>query len=136
MDQDQKDKLVAYQYALSFDLGNGRGIQVNGTFLIDDDKASMNGKLDQMWEVLERLRAKVQVEQVIGELRTALSRKMQLEEMLIRIEGAAAKRKELNKRPTDAENADIANHRTNVLAQEAAINDLNVALAELRHKAA
>ncbi len=136
MDQDQEKKLVAYQYALSFDLGNGRGIQVNGTFLVDDDTPDMNKKLDRMWVVLERLRAKVQVEQTIAALRTALSMKAQTEEMMIRAEGAAAQRKEQKKLPTTQEAADIANHRANLRRQEAEINDITVALEELRHKAA
>ncbi len=136
MDQDPAKRLVTRTYQLAFDLGNGRSIAVNGNFYIDDDTKSMNEGLDQIWKVLERLRAKVQVEDMMGHLKTAKVRKAQTEEILIRAEATYEQNMQTRKIPKETDLANIANHRTNILKQEQEIRELEETLAEKRAQAA
>jgi hypothetical protein len=136
MDQDPAKRLVTRTYQLAFDLGNGRSIAVNGNFYLDDDAKSMNEGLDQIWNVLERLRAKVQVEDLTERLKTARVINAQTEEILIRSEATLEHENKTRTVPNKQHQADIANHRTNILRQEQEIRALEETLAEKRAQAA
>lgn len=74
MPEDQAKRLVGHTYVLAFDLGNGRSIQVNGNLYADDDQATINGKFDAMMAVLERQRARAEVEIIEAELKQRVKR--------------------------------------------------------------
>lgn len=69
MNTTEGTKLVGHNYALTYDLGNGRSIQVNGNFYQDDSPAEMNAKLDKLRGVLDRQRAKSDLEILRAELK-------------------------------------------------------------------
>jgi hypothetical protein len=133
---DQTKRLVGHNYALSFDLGNGRGIQVNGNFYVDDGLPEMNAKLDQVWVVLERLRAKVQVETLILDLKQAKTMVLQTEELLLRAEAGNEIRQKAGKMVTTQQSADLANLHSNLLKQRQDVKNIEEMLGEKRAQAA
>jgi hypothetical protein len=133
---DQAKRIVGHNYALSFDLGNNRSIQVNGNFYIDDSILDMNVKLDQIWIVLERLRAKVQVEALALDLKQAQTMVRQTEELLVRAEATSDMRKKAGKLMTTQQDADLANLHTNLIKQRQDIRDIEGMLVEKRAQAA
>jgi len=68
MEEAKKD-LIGQQFALSVDIGDGRGIQINGIFLREDDEVVINAQLDKLWNITERMRARVRVQQLEDEIR-------------------------------------------------------------------
>jgi hypothetical protein len=133
---DAAKRIVGHNYAMSFDLGNNRSIQVNGNFYVDDDIAAMNAKLDQIWVVLERLRAKVQVETLILDLKQAKTMVLQTEELLLRAEAGNEVRQKSGKLVTTQQSADLANLHSNLLKQRQDVKNIEEMLGEKRAQAA
>jgi hypothetical protein len=133
---DQSKRIVGHNYALSFDLGSNRSIQVNGNFYVDDDIPQMNAKLDQVWAVLERLRAKVHLEALLSNLKMAKAMVLQTEELLIRAEATSDMRRKAGKIVTTQQDADLANLHTNLIKQRQDVKDIEELLIETRAQAA
>lgn len=85
-----EQRLVGHAYTVGFDLGNGRNIQVNGTFFVDDDKASMDQKLDHIMAVLERQRARCELERYEMELKQRHRALRDNKELLAKLEANLA----------------------------------------------
>jgi hypothetical protein len=132
---DPKDRLVSHQYAISFDLGEGRGIQVNSTFFADDGLIEMNRKLDILWQALERLRAKVQVEQIKVNLKQAYVTKQQAEDAFTSAWSQGETFKKNGKMVPDSLRIDEATIARDMRRHEEVIADLKSQLAEYERRA-
>ena len=139
---DPGKKLVGHNYAITFDLGNGRTIQVNGNLYVDDTLADMNQKLDHIIAVLERQRARAEVEILEAELKT---RQKRVEEICFHIEQTqaqlAAHDAKERRVPADANAraqlvAAIENHKVNLKRMEPEVEEGRRNLEEGRKKAA
>ena len=130
---DEAARLVGHQYTLAFDLGNGRQIQIVGTFFRDDTPADMNAAFDQLMGVLERQRAKCEVPLLEAEARTREKLVVGIHEQIIRMEAMAEK----HKGGLNAQNqAALENHRVNLKRAEQDYQDGLQAIEDAKRKAA
>lgn len=146
MHEDVK-RLVGSTYAISFDLGNGRSIQVHGNIYADDTDADINEKYDRQMRLLERQRARAEIEVVELELK---ARRKRVEEMKFFITQTQAQidafDREVNeptrrKTPADAGKraqlvSALATHKLNLERMGPEIAEGERAVEEVKQKAA
>jgi hypothetical protein len=144
MTEDTGKRLVGHTYVIAFDLGNGRSIQVNGNLYADDDLKSINGKFDGMMAVLERQRARAELEILEAELKARRKRAAEMEFQIATVQAqidAIEGRDLRSKRPADANQivqlkAALANHKVNLDRMAPEIEDGIAQLEAGRAKAA
>lgn len=59
---EESKRVAANFYTLNYDLGNGRQIQINGTFYEDQSQEHKNMSLDATVDIVERQRARLAIE--------------------------------------------------------------------------
>lgn len=126
-------KLVGHNYALTYDLGNGRTIQVNGNFYADDDAAAMNAKLDKLRGVLDRQRAKSDLEIMRAEMKQRAAVRETIIEGIVLLEAEQAKQ---GPRWPQQQRAALEQQKRNLAKVEKDIADGKDMLAEAERKAA
>lgn len=140
-------RLVDATYAISFDLGNGRSIAVNGNFLAEDVEADRSAKLDSVMRVLERQRARAEVDMLELELKARHKRKAEIEfhiqQTMAQIAAHESEISQANRRRAPADQAKLdqlksalATHKLNLARMEPEIAEGAAALEEGRRKAA
>ncbi len=136
MSDEARDKIVGYSYGINFDLGNNRGIQVNGSLLMEDDVPTMNGKIDRIMQVLERQRARAEMPTLEAEL---AQRRRARQQILEQITAHEAKLHAAGRSKTLVPKQDIANleHlRVNLVKVDLDIEEANEAIAARKKQAA
>ena len=129
-------RLVTRTYQITFDFGSGRGIAVSGNFYADDQIPDMNANLDQVWHVLQRLRAKVQVETLELDLKQSLKMLRDTEESVFRQETEMESFLKHGKLVPTQKRADAENMKTNIMKIKEQIADIEALLAETKQRAA
>lgn len=149
MSDDPEKRLIGHAYAITFDLGNGRNIQVNGNFYVDDTTDDMNKKLDSVIGVLERQRAKIEAPLIEANLKTARNQLSLAKETQAKLEAEYVKTTERMESPLAkastriAESQKAVNLKAQIETQKVTIMRIEADIAEgeksaeeLRQKAA
>lgn len=134
-DTDQKKEL-SHQFALSFDLGDGRAMQINGVFAKDDSYERMNEQVDTLWAVMERLRARVWLAKLRTELATAEIVKQQAVDSYQAAWREAEKFTKIGKNVPDRLKVDAESHLASMKVHENKIESIKVEIAEFIRRAA
>lgn len=72
---------VGHTYEVNVQLGGGAVMAIRGSFELNADTATMNGEIDKIWPVIERLQARASIEVFEAELARKLAEKKRNLEM-------------------------------------------------------
>ena len=132
----ETDPKLSHQFALSFNLGNDRAMQINGVFARTDTVDNMNQQLDTLWNVCERLWARNRVEQLKFDLATAHRIKRDTEEAYQAAWKEAAKFTEARRQVPDRLKVDAETHIKAMRVHEEKIAEIEAALEHFGKMAA
>ena len=133
---DAAKRLVSHSYGLSYDLGNNRGIQVNGTFYVDQSEQQINEQLDLMVRVLDRQRAKHEVEALCAALESMQANLERASGSLERLNAEAAAHTDNGRAKIPATlSAQIENTKADILRIQLDIVKGEKAIEEMKAKA-
>lgn len=130
-------RVLTHSYGISYDLGNNRSIQLNGAFVLGWTEEQVNADLDLQFRVLERQRAKYEVEALESAMEQLRKQKANAEEQIVKLsaelvpaEGAR------HRQPKDTLVASIENLRLNILKMQQDEVTGVAAIEAMRKKAA
>lgn len=129
---DASKKLLSHSYSIAYTLGNERTMQVNGSFFVDDDVPTMNKRLDDIIQVMDRQRAKFEVEALCAALEQMHNNLSRATDSLERLNAEVTEKG----RSTTQLDAQIANTKADILRIQLDIVKGEKAIEEMRKKAA
>lgn len=142
MSDEAAKRLVSHAYQIVFDLGNGRTIQATGNLFADEELAASNARLDTIVSMLERQRARAEIETLELELKARYKRvdeiKLHIDTTLAQIQAIESK---AQKRPGDGNSvqqltAALETHKLNLKRMEPEVADGLQAIEDAKRKAA